>query len=154
MDEVAAKTEIYRKARAAAGHPAEAQVTCMLHTHLAEDAGQVLDRVRAPLTEYLSAHLKLFTKFAASQDVGVRPDEVSEADRAALIEHGLQRYVQTAGLFGDVETCRPMVTRLAEAGVTELGCLIDFGLLPEQVLDCVDQLGVLQQRLREDARAQ
>ena len=47
-----------------------------------------------------------------------------------------------------------MVTRLAEAGVTELGCLIDFGLLPEQVLDCVDQLGVLQQRLREDARAQ
>lgn len=149
VDDIASKVQVYRAARAAARITDEPQVTCMLHTHLAKDAEGVLDRVREPLTHYLSAHLDLFTKFAAGQDIGVRPDEVSDADRAALIEHGLQRYVRTAGLFGDVDSCQPMLQRLVNAGVTELGCLVDFGLDDEHVVECVEQLGELRSRLLE-----
>ncbi|SCL14596.1 natural product biosynthesis luciferase-like monooxygenase domain-containing protein [Micromonospora nigra] len=152
VDDIAEKVTLYQKARAEAGHVSDdRQVTCMLHTHLAERAEDVVPRVREPLGRYLSAHLNLFEKFASTQDVGVRPEEVTEADRALLLEHGLQRYLRQSGLFGSVETCLPMVDRLVAAGVTELGCLVDFGLPDEQVFECVRQLGRLQEQVRDRA---
>ncbi|MFG2012752.1 MupA/Atu3671 family FMN-dependent luciferase-like monooxygenase [Micromonospora sp. NPDC048868] len=154
VEEVARKVELYWNARTQAGHlTADRHVTCMLHTHLAEHEEDVTPRVRGPLGRYLSAHMNLFEKFAANQDLGIRPQDVSEADRALLLEHGLQRYLHQAGLFGTVESCRPMVDRLTAAGVTELGCLVDFGLPDDDVIECVRQLGRLQQRLREPSEA-
>lgn len=148
VQDVATKVALYRQSLADAGHAADGgQVTCMLHTHLAADADVVESRVREPLLRYLSAHLDLFTKFAGTTDVGVRPDQVTDADRQALLEHGLRRYLDGSGLFGTAVTCRPMVDRLRAAGVTELGCLVDFGLPPDQVLDSVRELGVLQRSM-------
>jgi natural product biosynthesis luciferase-like monooxygenase protein len=145
VDDLAGKADRYRAALADAGHSAAGkQITCMLHTHLARNPDVVADRVRRPLTQYLSAHMRLFEKFATHQDIGIRPEAVSDADRAVLLEHGVRRYTMSAGLFGSGETCRPMIDRLLAAGVTELGCLVDFGLSSEQVLECVDELGRLQ----------
>ena len=149
VDEVAEKAARYRAALALAGHSAHGkQITCMLHTHLAEDADGVQERIRAPLTSYLSQHMRLFEKFAAHNDIGLRPEAISQADRAVLLEHGLRRYMTSAGLFGNAETCRPMIDRLTAAGVTEVGCLVDFGLPPDQVLECVGELGRLQAAVR------
>lgn len=145
VDELGHKVERYRRALSRAGHDThEKQITCMLHTHLAEDADAVRDRIRQPLIQYLSTHMRLFEKFARHNDIGVRPESVSEADRAVLLEHGLRRYTTSAGLFGNAETCRPMIDRLTAAGVTEVGCLVDFGLPADQVLECVTELGRLQ----------
>jgi natural product biosynthesis luciferase-like monooxygenase protein len=145
VDELAGKADLYHKARALAGHGAVGrQVTCMLHCHLAADHKVVADRIREPLIRYLSSHLRLFEKFAVHNDVGIRPESVSDADRAVLIEHGLRRYTTSAGLFGSVETCRPMIDKLVTAGVTEIGCLVDFGLPADQVVECVAELGRLQ----------
>jgi natural product biosynthesis luciferase-like monooxygenase protein len=152
VDAIAGKVALYRSALAAAGHTADGrQITCMLHTHLAPDPQTAVDRVREPLRRYLSAHLNLFTKFASTNDVGVRPEEVSAADRDLLLDHGVQRYVTTSGLFGSVGSCLPMVEKLTSAGVTELGCLVDFGLPREQVLESVAELGALRERLRHEA---
>ncbi|SCL27368.1 natural product biosynthesis luciferase-like monooxygenase domain-containing protein [Micromonospora pallida] len=149
VDELAGKVDRYRRALTTAGHSvADKQITCMLHTHLAADPDAVPDRIRQPLIQYLSQHLRLFEKFAAHHDIGVRPDAVSEQDRAVLLEHGLRRYTTSAGLFGSVETCRPMIDKLVAAGVTEIGCLVDFGLPADQVLECVTELGRLQALVR------
>ena len=148
VDEVSQKAALYRRALSAAGHGA-GEVTCMIHTHLAADPTVVRDRVRGPLKRYLSAHMDMFAKFASTADVGIRPEEVTEADRAVLLEHGFLRYFDTAGLFGSAETCLPMVDRLRLAGVTEVGCLVDFGLPHEQVVESVRELGALTARLAE-----
>jgi natural product biosynthesis luciferase-like monooxygenase protein len=149
VDDVADKVGHYRQALARAGHTVpDKQVTCMVHTHIAANADVVADRVRPPLTQYLTTHLRLFEKFATHNDIGVRTDAVSDSDRAILVEHGLRRYMSSAGLFGSVDTCRPMIDRLATAGVTEVGALVDFGLPPEQVLECVAELGRLQAMVR------
>lgn len=143
-DELAGKVRLYRRALEESGHGIDGhRITCMLHTHLAVDPATVEHRVREPLTRYLAAHLELFAKFAATGDVGIRPEDVTEADRRILLEHGLQRYLRSAGLFGTVESCQPMMDRLAAAGVTEVGCLVDFGLGRADVLECVRELGVL-----------
>ncbi|OLF14716.1 MupA/Atu3671 family FMN-dependent luciferase-like monooxygenase [Actinophytocola xanthii] len=150
LDEIARNAESYRAALNQSGQSIEdREVTCMLHTHLAADAAEARSRVREPLRRYLSAHLNLFEKFAASQNIGVRPEDVSDADRQALVEHGLRRYIDNSGLFGSVESCQPVVDRLRAAGVTELGCLVDFGLPREQVLDSVRELARLNASLRD-----
>ena len=143
-DELAGKAGLYQRTLAEHGHAVESRrVTCMLHTHVAVDPATVEQRVREPLTRYLAAHLELFAKFAARGELPIRPTDVSAADRRALLEHGLQRYLRSAGLFGTVESCQPMMDRLAAAGVTEVGCLVDFGLGRADVLECVRELGAL-----------
>jgi natural product biosynthesis luciferase-like monooxygenase protein len=152
LDEIAGKVDLYRAALTEAGKPVRGrEITCMLHAHLAADADEARQRVREPLRHYLTAHLNLFEKFAASQDLGVHPDDVTDADRQALIEHGLRRYIDSSGMFGNVESCLPMVDRMRAAGVTELGCLIDFGLPREQVLDSVRELAKLHAAVGERA---
>ena len=152
LDEIAEKVGLYRTALAEAGKPERGrEITCMLHAHLAADPDEARKRVREPLRHYLTAHLNLFEKFAATQDLGVHPDDVTDADRQALVEHGLRRYIDSSGLFGSVESCLPTVDRLRAAGITELGCLIDFGLPREQVLDSVRELAKLHAALGERA---
>ncbi|MFE9999768.1 LLM class flavin-dependent oxidoreductase [Streptomyces avermitilis] len=154
IDEITERVGLYHQALTEAGHPTNGrQVTCMLHTHLASDPASVEQRVRGPLIRYLSAHMDLFGKYAAGGGAGIDPDEVTEADRQALLEHGLRRYMGTSGLFGSAESCLPKVERLGAAGITELGCLVDFGLPREQVLESVEELGRLRVALRETAGA-
>ncbi|MGW1131175.1 MupA/Atu3671 family FMN-dependent luciferase-like monooxygenase [Streptomyces griseoluteus] len=154
VDEIAERVGLYHQALTEAGHPAHGrQVTCMLHTHLASDPADVEERVRGPLIRYLSAHMDLFSKYAAGGGAGIDPDEVTDADRQALLDHGLRRYMGTSGLFGNAATCLPKVEALAAAGITELGCLVDFGLPREQVLESVEELARLRVALRDTAGA-
>ncbi|MEG8024548.1 LLM class flavin-dependent oxidoreductase [Sphingomonas aurantiaca] len=53
----------------------------------------------------------------------------------SVLEHAFERYYADAGLFGTPATCAAMVARVAQAGVDEIACLIDFGIAPEVVLD-------------------
>ncbi|MEU4745207.1 MupA/Atu3671 family FMN-dependent luciferase-like monooxygenase [Actinosynnema sp. NPDC023658] len=154
VDEVAERIALYRQARQEAGHTSLGRVTLMVHTHLADDRARAHDRIRGPLTRYLRQHMELFAKYARGKDLGFDVDSVSEADKAALAAMAFDRYVNTSGLFGSAESVLPMVTKLTEAGVDELGCLIDFGASKEVVLDGLTHLDRL--RLlwaeREDAQ--
>jgi natural product biosynthesis luciferase-like monooxygenase protein len=154
LNDIARKAAIYRAALGERGLPVQGrEITCMLHAHLAPNDDIALKRAYEPLTRYLTAHLNLFEKFAANQDLGVRPDDVTDADRKALIEHGVRRYMDTSGLFGSIESVAPMIGRLRAAGVTELGCLVDFGLPREHVLESVRELAKLNSRVKEQAVA-
>jgi hypothetical protein len=63
----------------------------------------------------------------------------------------LRRYIETAGLFGSAESSEPMADRLRDKGITELGCLVDFGLPREHVLGSVRELAKLNARLQARA---
>ena len=82
--ELTEKIAIYRRARAAAGHAAEAgRVTVMLHTLVGEDAEETLAAVRAPFTAYLKTNLGLLAHFAQSRGRSVdaaamAPQEIDE----------------------------------------------------------------------------
>lgn len=153
VDEIAERVDLYRQALTAAGHDQRTEVTVMLHTHLGPAESTVRERVREPLVQYLSSHLDLLAKQATAGQLSVNPDDIPEEDRRFLLEHSFQRYLTSAGLFGTVESCRPMVERLHRAGATELGCLVDFGLPREQVLECVRELGRLREALTAESAA-
>jgi natural product biosynthesis luciferase-like monooxygenase protein len=153
VEEVADRIGIYKEELAAHGHAEDTAVTVMLHTFVSDDAAEARSTVHKPLTAYLRQHIDLYAKYAQNQDLGIDVTKVTEADKAGLVEMAFQRYVHTSGLFGSPESCLPMVRRLRDAGVTEIACLIDFGLPNAVVLENLPHLDRLRELAHEDEKA-
>lgn len=161
VEEVAAKIAAYRRARAAAGHQGEGLVTLMLHSFVGENADEVRSIVHGPLTEYLRTSTNLLKQYAWSfptfrQPVGAEAGKeielsgLSDEETDALLDHAFDRYFETSGLFGTPEDCLPLIRRLQAIGVDEIGCLIDFGIATDTVLESLPALN----RLRRLAAAE
>jgi len=166
VEELAQKVASYRAAWQAAGHPGEGHVTLMLHSFVGHDAAAVREAVRAPMIAYLRTSTDLVKKFAWSfpafkrrpgmEESSAHTDlsSVTDDEMDALLEYAFDRYYDTSGLFGTPQDCMAMVARVRAAGVNEIGCLIDFGLPVQQVLDHLPALDALRQMADPAASAQ
>jgi natural product biosynthesis luciferase-like monooxygenase protein len=144
IEQVRDRLAIYRNAWRAAGHPGEGgKVTLMLHTFVSHDEAYVRSVVHEPFKNYLKGAVGLF---AAVAPKGVDLATLSPADLDALAEHAFDRYFESSGLFGTPDSCAPMVERLRQTGVTEIACLLDFGIEAEIVLANLPWLDELRQR--------
>jgi len=141
VDELAERISLYRAARAQNGHdPAAGRVTLMLHTFVGEDLQEVRRQVYRPFTDYLKSSVELW------RHESKRLDELTDRQRADLLEYSFERYFQTSALFGTPETCSRMVERLTAIEVDEIACLIDFGVTNDQVISNLPFLNVLRER--------
>lgn len=159
LDELTDKIIAYRASRKNAGHSGQGQVTLMLHTFVGEDDESVKNLVREPFKAYLRTATDLVEKanwdlpaFRGSRpqvkqddDDGGELKELTPEDSEVLMEHAFERYFNTSGLFGSLQTCLKTVNRLKKAGVTEIGCLIDFGVSREDTLASLPYLNQLRQ---------
>lgn len=139
VSELGEMLEVYFGELEAAGHRREdVEVTVMLHTFLgASDAG-VRDVVEGPLQSYLRSYLR------QHEDAGtdVAGDD-EEHDRR--VKFAFERYFRKASLLGTPDKCATLLEQLTAVGVTEVACLIDFGVGLE------DAVGSL--RLLDELRA-
>src|SRR5688572_10524066 len=146
LEEVAPKIKLYRDSLIRHGHdPSKGKVTMMMHTFIGEDAEAVLQKVRAPLTNYLKSHLNLIETGAQSLNLAVeiREDDDPEKYRDQMAAFAFQRYYRTSSLIGTPSSCMKMVERLKAIGVDEVACLIDFGIDVDSVLESLEHLVVL-----------
>ncbi|HBL28646.1 MAG TPA: hypothetical protein DD490_17560, partial [Acidobacteria bacterium] len=150
LEDVAEKIRLYREAWRAAGHPGTGTVTLMIHTFVAEDDATARAVVRAPFTEYLRSAVGLVTRMAKSFGLGEGGDLTPE-DLEAVLAHAFDRYFETAGLFGSPATCRKTLDRLRDAGIDEIGCLIDFGVPCDTALEGLRRLADLREALAAEA---
>lgn len=144
VDELADKITLYRKAWKRAGHAGEGQVSLMLHTFVGDSDADVKAIVRGPMKAYLGTSISLIKGFASAFPTfkkdkdGNSPDldfkSLSAEEMDALLEYSFERYYETSGLFGTVETCAAIVDRLKGIGVDDIACLIDFGIETDLVL--------------------
>ncbi|MEU1607933.1 MupA/Atu3671 family FMN-dependent luciferase-like monooxygenase [Micromonospora matsumotoense] len=121
LDELRTKIERYRRL-----HPGQGRVTLMLHTLVGPDDQGVSALAREPMTRYLRSSLDLVAGMLPGSPFHDSTITDDEAD--FLIGRVLDRFLAERGLFGSVPTCASTLRRLAEAGVDEVACLIDFGL--------------------------
>jgi natural product biosynthesis luciferase-like monooxygenase protein len=153
IDQVIPKIQAYRAARQQNGFdPGAGIVSLMLHTFVGDDPETIRNKVREPLKAYLGASLNLLKKYAWSFPAFSRPKDgrtedadaalasLSDEDRDAILEQAFLRYYETSGLFGRPEDCAELVHHLAESGVDEIACLIDFGVPTEDVLQSLTHL--------------
>jgi hypothetical protein len=128
----------------------------MLHTFVGEDVDSVREMVRGPLMDYLRTATSLLKQYAWSFPAFRRPggdapdsqpdlDGLSEEEGEALLEHAFDRYFETSGLLGASDKCVALIEQLRAVGVDEIGCLIDFGVETQAVLDQLPQLDRLRQ---------
>jgi natural product biosynthesis luciferase-like monooxygenase protein len=141
LEELKDRIAVYRETRARHGHSPDAgEVTVMLHAFVGDDLERVKETVQKPLCQYLRTHLGLFENLLKSENLKIDINTFSEQDRDALIGFAFQRYFNTSSLLGTRQTCAEMVRRLKAIGVTEIGCLIDFGVEVNLVLDSLERL--------------
>src|SRR5260370_16307173 len=67
-------------------------------------------------------------------------ESLTPKEKTAILSHAFERYFETSGLFGTVETCLAMVQRLKKIGIDELACLIDFGVAASAPLQHLSHL--------------
>ncbi|WP_245892517.1 MupA/Atu3671 family FMN-dependent luciferase-like monooxygenase [Novosphingobium guangzhouense] len=151
IEEVAEKIAAYRAAWNEAGHPGEGRITLMLHTFLGESEDAVRAAVRPALIEYLRTSTNLLKQYAWSFPAFKTPQgaeklelsDLSAEETDALLDHAFERYFETSGLFGTPEDNVALVRRLSALGVDEIGCLIDFGVDSQTVIDHLPQIAQL-----------
>ncbi|MDZ8050439.1 MAG: MupA/Atu3671 family FMN-dependent luciferase-like monooxygenase [Aulosira sp. ZfuVER01] len=144
LEELAAKIAIYRQAWTENGHPGKGTVSLMLHTFVGENNDTVKEIVRQPMRHYLGSSLDLIKKAAWSfptfkqkttnNNGQFSVSHLSEQDMDEVLDFSFERYFETSGLFGTVETCLQMVDRIKGIDVDEIACLIDYGVETEKVL--------------------
>jgi natural product biosynthesis luciferase-like monooxygenase protein len=163
IDEVAGKIEIYHAALRKAGHdPADFSVTLMLHSYLAADRDTAREIAREPMKDYLRSAAALIKQYAwafpafkkpkgvetpMNLDLGtLQPEELE-----AILDFAFERYFTESGLFGTVEDALARVDQVRAIGVTEIACLIDYGIERQTVLDGLRLLAEVVSQANEGA---
>ena len=140
FEDLAERIRIYREARARSGHnPESGIVSIMVHTFVGQSNSAVKDQVRAPFTHYLRSYFKQY------DNVHVNVEEVTEADRDAIMNAAFELYFETNTLMGTPAKCSRVIEQLLAVGVDELACLVDFGVEADAVLGNLQHLDELRE---------
>lgn len=163
LDELGSKINAYRNARAAAGHDGPGDMVLMLHTFVAEKEETVLKTARGPMKGYLKSAVDLMRRASwtfptfvqRASETGMSPQDLFDKQNLtaeeldALLDHAFERYYHTAGLFGTSESAKEIVRKVAAIGVSEIACLIDFGIDTETVLANLKHIKILMDELKQ-----
>jgi natural product biosynthesis luciferase-like monooxygenase protein len=124
----------YRAAHAGTGH-----VTLMLHTHVLDGSRRSAERAEAELAGYLASSMRLDAANVAQPEGAAAMGSMSAADRAAVADLGVKRFLAT-GLICTAEEIPQRLAAAADWGVDEVSCLIDFGFDHASILKSLDDL--------------
>ena len=163
IDEVAGKIGIYHEALRKSGRaPKDYTVTLMLHTFVGRDREQVRAATRGPMKSYLASAAALVQQYAWAFPAFKRPQGVAKPvdldlrtlapeEVDAILDFAFERYFEESGLFGTVEDALARVEQVKAIGVTEIACLIDYGIPTAQVLEGLWPLAEVVRRANEGA---
>ncbi|NER96010.1 MAG: amino acid adenylation domain-containing protein, partial [Symploca sp. SIO1B1] len=151
IDTLAQNIQIYRQALVEQGYTSNhGKVTVLLHTFITEsDLDQARQQARQPMCDYMTASVNLFKNMLKNQGLASDLDEMSDDDRAFILEKGYNRYVENSALIGTPQSCKVIVDRLMAIGVDEIACLIDFGIEDDLVIQNLSNINTLRQYYEE-----
>lgn len=140
LDKLKENIKVYKKALAENGHSVEnAKITLMLHTFIGEDVDIVKEMVREPFKSYLKSSLELIgnmlKEFRDGDNTNLHEDDLNN-----LVDLAFERYWQDSALLGTKESVANMVQKIRLIGVTEIACLVDFGLDKDTVVNGLEHL--------------
>lgn len=129
LEELADNIAVYHQALTDNGFSIEdKKVSLMLHTYMEGDEQAASDLSEKPFKEYLGSSIQLMEPLAkqAGLDIHTQLED--------LIEIAYQKFSKENTLIGSPESCQKMLHLIQQIGVTEVACLVDFGVESEKVL--------------------
>jgi natural product biosynthesis luciferase-like monooxygenase protein len=146
-EELEEKLAFYFKTLEEHGHdPAGVTVTLMLHTFIGTDLEEVRETVWPPFSDYLRSFFTVVDSQKKNLAPGAGVRDISQKDQDDLIKFAFDKYFEKGALLGTPDSCSGVVERFAGMGVTEIACLIDFGVDEDLVVQSLDQLNELRKR--------
>jgi natural product biosynthesis luciferase-like monooxygenase protein len=140
FEDLAERIRSYREARARCGYdPQTGVISIMVHTFVGQSNSAVKEQVRAPFTQYLRSYFKQY------DNVRITPEDVTEADRDAIMAAAFEHYFVTNTLMGSPAKCSGVIEQLLAADVDEVACLVDFGVEADAVLSGLQYLNELRE---------
>ncbi|MCU0683077.1 MAG: LLM class flavin-dependent oxidoreductase [Polyangiaceae bacterium] len=143
------KIRIYGEGRRAGGlDPDAGEVTLMLHTFVHRDRERVERAVREPFLHYIRSALTGHLEGMAGEG---RP---AAEELSRVVEYSYRRYFETAALFGTVEDAAAVAQAARAQGVSEIACLMDFGVDHDLVRESLPYLERLKGLFYQTAAAE
>ncbi len=152
VDQLAENIALYRRTRAEHGlDPETGRVVLLLHTYLGPDTETVRAEAFGPFCAYLRSSLALFGQVTNSLGFSIDLETTAQEDLDYMLSRAYERYCADRALIGSPADCEPIVDRLAELGVDEISCFIDFGLPPARITAGLPQIGLLRSAFTEES---
>jgi natural product biosynthesis luciferase-like monooxygenase protein len=142
FDDLEKKIAQYRAYRSSCGLDEEGRVSLMLHTFVGERRDAVKETVRKAMVDYLLESADLSIPAGQRNEWEALDDSL----KAQRMDWAFERYFETAGLMGTVDDTAAVVERAAKLGVTDICCLVDFGLPTTAILEALPKLTELKER--------
>ena len=144
LEQLTPKIQAYKQSLSKHGHdPNSKTISLMLHTFLGDDLDQVKIDVRQPFCDYLKTHYGLLENLAKGMGLSISLKDFSDDDLDSLLLFGVEGFMNDRSLIGTPKTCLPFIQKLAQAGITEIACLIDFVQDFERVMQALPYLSQL-----------
>jgi len=118
--------------------------TVMVHTFVGDEA-VIQNQGRAAYAEYLRTNLDLQSERA--RGLGLTVDSTEE-DIQFIISRATARMIDKVGLIGTPSRCRAQARQLAELGVDEVACLVDFGAEYEYVMTSLQHIALIAEEMK------
>jgi len=129
-EELSQQINFYKDTLEKHGYSAkERKVSLMLHTFVRETKEEALALCYQPFREYLRSFLSLESMALM---VDINKEEV-ESRYEEILDMATERYIEEASLIGGIEECKARLDKFISLGVTEIACLVDFGVSKEEV---------------------
>jgi natural product biosynthesis luciferase-like monooxygenase protein len=144
LAELAERTALYRETLSRCGQRQQSRVVVMLHTFVGTNHRDVREAVRGPLHRYLRAYFQQRdTAIDASR--GAEFSNLADDEKEKRVSFGFERFLNKGALIGTPEECALVVEQLAQIGVDEIACLIDFGVDVDATMRSLGQLNELRE---------
>ncbi|TRX33012.1 amino acid adenylation domain-containing protein [Flavobacterium sp. ZT3R18] len=151
IKDLANNIKIYKQALVENGFSVEnAKISLMLHTYIGTDLEEVKDKAKEPFKSYLKSSVGLIQNLAKDLDKDI--STISENDLNDLLELAFERYWQTSALLGTQDSCKKILSNIHSIGVTEIACLIDFGISDKEVLKGLEHLTELKNKYKKEEK--
>jgi len=124
---------LYHRSLVDAGHdPSCKEVTLMMHTYLDPDS----TRARAQIEKAYGKYVENYLQFLSAGERKV----IAGQDEEFVKQRAIARLFESHGIVGAPVDCVERILRAEAAGITEIACLIDFGIEADAVLAALQYL--------------
>ena len=135
QEKLAANIAVYHEALVENGFAiADKKVTLMLHTYIDASEEEALSISKEPFKEYLRSSAKLMEPLAKELGIDIK------TQGEEIIEIAAKKFGKENTLIGSPESCQKTLFSLQGIGVTEIACLVDFGVEKEKILASLEKV--------------
>lgn len=135
LEKLAENISIYHESLVENGYNVEdKKVTLMLHTYIDSSKEKASNISEKPFKDYLASSAKLMEPLA--KEIGIDIN----TDLEELINLAYKKFSKENTLIGSPESCQDMLFQIQSIGVSEVACLVDFGVEREKVLAGLEKI--------------